>query len=204
MLQMKSPDWLSTCLSWVSWKLCGYIPTKINGGEIVFRTIFSPANVSEKNGKIKLNSNFMKPPSGPDEDDPTIKSNKLSTTRYDYAGIEFCRCHARAHQSNPMRHYWGFGKFVVSELEQPCEVDGLTCSCIVEPKPVDDNPAHANINLGFRLHEGETLDSRISAYLKQLAGMAVVIKDPNPVSEHWEGDTIDEPIYGKLEYKDKT
>ena len=179
------------------------IPMRVEGEELIMRTIFSSANVSEKNGKIKLKPSFMRPPNSPDEDDPSMMSNKLSTTRYDYAGMEFCRCHALHHQSEPIRHYWGFGKFVADDLVKPHEVSGLACSCTVKHKPVADNPAHANIILGFRLKEGETLDSRISEYLKHLVGKAEVIKDPSPTSAQWNGGPVDKPKYKELTYKPK-
>lgn len=194
---------LGTSLSCVRvWARYG-IPPRIAGDERILRTVFSPINVSEKNGKPKLKPSFMRPPSQPDEDDPSHMSNKLSTTRYDYAGLQFCREHARAHQSDPMRHYWGFGKFVVADLEQPFNAQGLLCSCKMKNKPAKDNPAHANIDLGFRLHEGETLDSRISEYLKHLVNKAEVIKDPEPTSPQWTGDLVEEPKYGTLNYKQK-
>lgn len=203
MLLRRLKNSLGTSLSCVKvWVRYG-IPFKVAGDERIMRTIFSPVNVSEKNGKIKLKPSFMRPPNRRDEDDPLIMSNKLSTTRYDYAGLQFCREHARAHQSEPMRYYWGFGSFVVEDLEKPYEVNGLSCSCKVKNKPADDNPAHANIDLGFSLHEGETLDSRISEYLKHLVEKAQVIKDPAPDNEQWTGGEVERPKYGELNYNPK-
>ena len=194
---------LGTSLSCANARVRYGIPFKVAGDERIMRTIFSPANVTDKNGKIKLKPSFMRPPNQPDEEDPSLMSNKLSTTRYDYAGMQFCREHARAHQSEPMRHYWGFGKFVTADLEKPFEVNELCFSCKVKNKPAKDNPAHANIDLGFRLQEGETLDSRISEYLKHLVGMAEVLKDPAPTSLQWTGNHVDEPKYGKLKFNPK-
>lgn len=203
MLRMKLPDWLNTCLSWVSWKLCGQIPTKIDGGERIMRTIFHPANINEKKGTLK--SNFMRPQiSHSDEDDSSIASNKLSVTRYDYSGMEFCRSHARANQSEPNRHYWGFGRFVVSALEETRMFGDIECGSIVEYKPTPDNPAHANIHLGYRIKPGETLRSEWSDYIKHLADSAEVYQDPNPTSPTWEGVPIDEPHFGILKYKQKS
>ncbi len=192
---------LSSCLSWVS-SFCGNgIPDVVGGEERVMRTIFHPANFNEKKGTLK--SNFMRPPTAADEKDDTIASNKLSTTRYDYCGMEFCRRHARAHQKEPRRHYWGFGRFVVEHLIAPRQIDGEMHSCTVEPKPEYDNPAHANINLGFRQAVGEPLDSQTAEYIKQLAESAEVLQDPSPTSEQWEGEPVDEARYGKLKYKPK-
>lgn len=170
----------------------------IDDDERIMRTIFHPANFNEKKGTLK--PNFMRPPAK-DEDDPTKASNKLSTTRYDYAGIEFCRCHARAHQSEPKRHYWGFGRFVKQQLTAPRHIDGQVHICTVEHKPVEDNPAHANINLGFTLNAGEPLDSQTSEYIKQLAESAEILRDPDPTSAQWAGNAIDDSKYGKLRYK---
>ena len=202
MLQMNLPDWLSACLYWVRWKACGCIPSKIGGEERIMRTIFHPANFNKKKGTLK--SNFMRPPANDaDEDDATIQSNKLSTTRYDYAGIEFCRSHARAHQSEPCRHYWGFGRFVVNCLETPRMIENSSFVCKVKCKPADDNPAHANIDLGFRLKIGEPLDGQAQEYIKQLAESAEIYEDPNPTGDQWTGRVIDNPMFGTLKYKAK-
>lgn len=200
MLRKRLSDWLSSFLTYVRRMLdMTVIPHEIGGEERVMRTIFHPANFNEK--KNTLRSNFMKPPMEPDEEDSSITSNKLSTTRFDYAGIEFCREHARHHQKEPRRHYWGFGRFVVNQLIAPRTIDGRDYTCFVQHKPVDDNPAHANINLGFRLAVGQTIDSQISEYIKQLADSAEVLQDPEPTSSHWLGTNVDKPMYGELEYK---
>lgn len=188
---------LSCVKVWVRWG----IPIRVGGEERIMRTIFSPANVNEK--KNTLRPNFMKPPSSPDEDDPTITSNKLSSTRYDYAGMDFCRAHARNYQSEPRRLYWGFGQFVVSELTAPRTIEDRVFSCVVKNKPAPDNPAHANIVLGFRVSVGKTLDSQWSDYFNQLTKSAKVLQDPHPDSQKWEGAPVDGPRYKELKYNPK-
>ena len=188
---------LSCVRVWLRWG----IPIKIDGDEHILRTIYSPANVNEK--KNELRPNFMKPPTSVDEDDPTIASNKLSSTRYDYAGIEFCRAHARYYQSEPRRHFWGFGQFVVSELTAPRTIEGREYTCTMQNKPTSDNPAHANIVLGFREEVGKTLDSQWSEYFKQLTKGAKVLKDPNPESVNWEGEPVEEPKNRVLTFNPK-
>ena len=202
MQQKKLKDWLSSCLTYVRRSLgMRVIPKKVGEEERVMRTIFHPANFNEKKGKLK--PNFMKPPAEADEEDNTITSNKLSTTRYDYAGLEFCRAHARNHQSEPRRHYWGFGRFVVGQLIAPRMIEGQAYKCVVKHKPANDNPAHANINLGFRTAIGVPLDGQLQEYIKQLADSAEILQDPNPESKKWIGAEIDDPMYGSLEYKNK-
>ncbi len=194
-------NYLSTSLSCVRARLCWGISMQVAGEERIMRTIFHPANYNEKKGTLK--SNFMKPPVEADEDDPTITSNKLSVTRYDYSGLEFCRAHAYAHQKPPRRNYWGFGRFVVNELTAPCIIEDQAYTCSVEPKPVDDNPAHANINLGFRTAVGVPLDGQVQEYIKKLADSAEVLPDPNPNSSTWTGQPVDGAKYRELNYKPK-
>lgn len=176
------------------------IPQEVEDDERVMRTIFHPANFDKKG--MSLRSNFMKPPAEPDEEDSTITSNKLSSTRYDYAGLEFCRAHARNHQSEPRRHYWGFGRFVVGQLTAPRMIEGQMHTCSVQHKPVDDNPAHANINLGFRTAVGVPLDGQLQEYIKQLADSAEVLQDPDTSSKTWLGVEVDGSKYGTLKYKE--
>lgn len=190
---------LGTSLSCANARLRYGIPFKVAGDERIMRTIFHPANFNNKN---KLRPNFMRPPSSPDEDDPCKKSNKLSITRYDYAGLQFCRDHALHHQSEPSRHYWGFARFVVEVLEgTTVKADGKEFSCTVKNKPASDNPAHANIEYGFWNEIGETADSQVTEYLKQIVAKAELFQDPNPVSATWTGETVDGAKYRELRYK---
>ena len=156
------------------------IPEKIANEEIVMRTIFSPANFNKKG---KLRSNFMRPKvSKPDEDNQEIASNKLSVTRYNYVDIDFCRQHAKRHSSLPNRNYWGFAKFVVEGLRN--------LGSDVVSKPTIDNFAHANIVYPFQipvLRSGETLDPELEFMFHKYANDAIVLQDPSPNSDVWNG-----------------
>lgn len=121
---------LGTYLSCVKARVRWGIPIQIDGEERIMRTLFHSANFNLKNNKLR--PNCMRPPSRPDEDDPSRNSNKVSVTRYDYAGLEFCRDHARNHQSEPDRHYWGFARFTVNRLIEPRTAMGRTFVCSVK------------------------------------------------------------------------
>lgn len=154
------------------------IPNEIDGGEYIMRTIFSPANF---NSKGKLRPNYMRPQiSKPDEDDPTIASNKLSVTRYNYVNIEFCREHAKRHSSSPTRNYWGFARFLVNDIR--------ICKADVVAKPVEDNPAHANIVYPFHIEIGKPLDPEIELLIKELVERAKILKDPDSSLSCWTGE----------------
>lgn len=143
------------------------IPRHIADWESVMRTIFSPANFS-KSGKLR--PNYMRPQiSKCDEDDDSIASNKLSVTRLDYTDLDFCKNHAKKHSFAPSRNYWGFAKFIVKDIR--------TCSAEVVYKPVEDNPAHANIVYPFQIKVGETLDPEIELMITQLVAKAQIVED---------------------------
>ena len=159
------------------------IPSEIDNQENILRTIFSPANF---NAKGKLRGNFMRPQfSKADEDDPTIASNKISVTRVDHVSINFCKDHAKSHSSKPNRLYWGFARFITSDIRSTPKVD-------VSSKPVEDNPAHANIVYDFKIpiSNGETIDAEYEIAIKTLVKKAQIMADHSPNNANWEGDVI--------------
>jgi hypothetical protein len=152
------------------------IPETVADDEIVVRTIFSPANV-KSNGKLQ--NNFMVPPPGPDEDDTTMVSNKLSVTRFLYAGMPFCRMHGLSH-SDPEKHrnYYGVVAFDVNQLRS-CLFHGEAVDVL--SKPAVDNPAHANVRLPFyNVAPGQPRDPEQRKFCSQLCELVKnkVLKDP--------------------------
>lgn len=111
--------------------------------------------------------------------------------------------HAHNHQSEPRRHYWGFGRFVMNELTAPRIIENQSNICSVQPRLVGDNPAHANINLGFHTAVGEPLDGQVLEYIKKLADSAEVLRDPASTSTSWTGKPVDMPKHRELKYKPK-
>lgn len=110
------------------------IPECISEEENLLRTIFSPMHI---NGKGKPRPACLKPMTKErDEDDPSRMNNKVSVSRLDYAGWQFCLNHARNNQ-NGSKTFCGFLKLLVKKVRDI----GLQVKC----KPVEDNPYHANI-----------------------------------------------------------
>ena len=159
------------------------IPSNIDSQEKILRTIFSPVNF---NAKGKLRTNFMRPQfSKADEDDPTIASNKISVTRVDHVNIDFCKSHAKSHSTKPNRLYWGFARFIASDIRSVSKVD-------ISSKPVEDNPAHANIVYDFKIpiSKGKTIDAEYELAIKTLAAKAQIMEDPSPNKKSWKGEVI--------------
>jgi hypothetical protein len=181
----------------------GIIPENITDDEIVVRTLFSPANVKSGN---RLQHNFMDPPSGPDEDDETLVSNKLSVTRFLYAGMSFCREHGIVH-SNPdkRRNYYGVAVFEARKLRE-CLYNGEPVDVL--SKPMEDNPAHANVRLPFYntfpAEPGRPRDPEQKRLCVQLCGLAKVFTDPmednNELRDLVDRDITNVPIKAKCQF----
>lgn len=180
------------------------IPSDVDDGEVVLRTIFHPANF--KSNKKTLASNFMTPPASPDEDNSEMLSNKLSVTRYVYAGIDFCKAHARLH-SNPeiRRSYYGFAMFVVEGIRRLRVGEDNPAHADVVSSPTGDNPAHANVVLPFnvKFEKGKPKPSEFSSFCKKLADSAKILREEdengNILSNN---DLSDYPLKGACTLKD--
>lgn len=146
-----------------------HIPELVADEETVLRTVFSPAHV---NNKGKVRPSCLKPRiKFNDEDDGTLRSNKVSVTRLQYASFEFCRKHALSHL-NGAQTFWGFVQLLVKDIRE--------CECEVVSKPVDDNPAHANIVFPFSLsieEAPEPLDAEITKKARDILAKAEIIKN---------------------------
>lgn len=133
-----------------------------------------------------------------DEDDETIRSNKLSVTRYDYSSIDKCRRHAHRHSIQPNREYWGFARFYHRDVKEPIVINKESYQCSIDPKPTWDNLAHANIVLPFEepYEDGVPASSRLNKFLDELCeklkGLCRVFKDPNSSSAEWLGEKIED------------
>lgn len=132
------------------------IPRDIDDNETIFRNVYSPIHIDTKKHKVRpsaLQPNLK----NPDEDDKTKVNNKASTTRKDYASLGFCKNHALNHENG--RKFAGFLSLTASKIR---EVDAD-----VVAKPVEDNPAHANIVFeSFDIPFGEEIDPLYKAELK--------------------------------------
>lgn len=175
---------------------CSRIPQNVSDDEIVLRTIFTDANF---NNKGELKSNFMRPQiTCKDEDNASIRSNKLSVTRFKYCDIEFCRKHAHAHSSLPHRSYWGFARYFVSDLRKPIVINKEIYMCEVKNSPTKDNPAHANVVLPFEepYQEGKPASPIFNKFLDSLCdslkSLCKPFEDPNPKNDKWTGKEIDD------------
>jgi len=110
------------------------VNAEIADDEHLLRTAFAPMHFNHKG---KLRPSCLKPMTKePDEDDSSRMNNKISVTRLDYAGWNFCLSHAKAHQSE-LKTFKGFLKLLVGKV--------ISIGPQMQYKPTEDNPFHANI-----------------------------------------------------------
>ena len=134
--------------------------------------------------------------SSADEDDPDIRSNKLSVTRFNYSDIEECRNHAHRHSNQPNRNYWGFARYYASEIKTPIVINKESLRCDIKSKPVNDNLAHANIVLPFKekYEDGVPASPKLNKFLDELCDrlkcLCRTFKDPDVNSVQWLGENV--------------
>lgn len=135
-----------------------FIPDNIVDDEDIFRDLYSPYHVNEKKHKVRPQA--IRPKlTAPDEDDSRKVNNKVSTTRKDFASYTFCKNHALAH-ADENRKYAGFLSVKAGDVRG--------ANAEMQVKPVDDNPAHANIVYPMVNHLiGEEVEPLTDAALKE-------------------------------------
>lgn len=111
------------------------VTNPITDEEMLLRTSYSPMHINTKTGKPR--TSCLKPVTKePDEENPNKMNNRVSVTRLCYSGWQFCIDHARRHQTNKKTLH-GFLRLLASNVK--------TIGLWLQPKPVADNPYHANM-----------------------------------------------------------
>lgn len=125
--------------------------------EMLLRTSYSPMHINHKG---KPRPACLKPIiKEPDEENPEKMNNRVSVTRLSYSGWNFCIEHARRHQTEKKKLH-GFLRLLASNVKAM----GLW----LQPKPVDDNPYHANmVYTEIDKRHGEELDDLETAQLQE-------------------------------------
>ena len=134
------------------------IPNSIDNEEIIYRTLYSPFHYDSKRGKVKPNA--VEPPlKKPDDDDPTKANNKVSTIRKKYVSLLFCLEHAHKYEKDNKK-FEGFLSLITKDIKN--------AGADIQAKPVEDNPAHANIVYSMLdLNLQEEVDQLTKAKLKE-------------------------------------
>ena len=151
------------------------IPHTIADHERIVRIIFSPINVKIlKDGSKQILPNAFRSPAGIDE---------VSVIRLDYSTIDFCKKLGRANEKpTEKRRFFGLASIEAKQIR--------TVNADVISTPKRQNPAHADIKIGFIPKKGEPLPTEFRIKLDELVKRTTFYEDPNPESNVWEGQII--------------
>ena len=147
------------------------IPTVVSNEERLVRFILSPFHFT-KDGKQLRTSAF----------NPSIGTEEVSVTRLDYSSIERCKELAHKMFSSGKAQYRGFG-LLNKAIAIECGAKDVVSA------PIEENLAHANILLGI-VRPNEAIPSEIMYILDNLLDKVVFVRDPNPDSPDWNGDSL--------------
>jgi hypothetical protein len=148
------------------------IPPKIDDGEKIVRTIFSPINLSNDLKTLKINA--FRPPAD---------SEELSVNRIDYTTADFCKQISKENDKpESIRSYFGFALLYANQIKD-------SGSDIVY-SPLVNNKFHSDIKIGYTVIRGEQLPAEFNYKIKKLTSLAKLFEDPNPNSDTWDGDEI--------------
>lgn len=146
------------------------IPNEVSDEENVVRAIFEPNDIAKKTNTLKYIA-FRSPP----------ERDEVSVTRLQYSTPTFCKSHAKSINRQGANY---FGLAVINVLEiRNTEINGDVVST-----PMESNPAHADIKIGFIPLKGEQLPSEIRYRLDKLADKARLYPDKNKEISEWIGD----------------
>ena len=148
------------------------IPQLIDEKERLSRAIFSPINIDSK-GKLK--SNAFRTPADKDE---------ISVNRLEFASVNFCKAEAKKNENASMnRSYFGFAIITQNEIQN--------CDCTTVYTPIEINPYHCDIKIGYIPKKGEELPSKFRKKVDDMTKVARFYNDPNPSSTNWLGDKLE-------------
>lgn len=149
---------------------CHKLPHNISDEENIARFVFSPINVNPKNNKLKLNC--FKPPPGLDE---------ISVNRYDYTKASFLKSLALEMQTDK-KEFFGLGMVKANKIREN-KFD-------VVYTPLESNPYHSDIKIGYTAVENEELPAEISHKLRKVLEETKLFIDRNTTNNEWLGDEI--------------
>ncbi|MCE7042012.1 hypothetical protein [Dyadobacter sp. CY312] len=151
------------------------IPHTIADHETIVRIIFSPINVKFlKDGSRQILPNAFRSPADIDE---------VSVIRLAYSTADFCKNLGKSNEKpSEKRRYFGLASITAEQVRS------IQADIVSTPKR--QNPAHADIKIGFIPKKGEPLPTEYRIKIDELAKRATFYQDPNPESKVWEGQII--------------
>ncbi|GIJ96875.1 hypothetical protein CAPN001_14440 [Capnocytophaga stomatis] len=146
------------------------LPDDISDEENIARFVFSPINVNPKSNKLK--PNCFRPPAGLDE---------ISVNRYDYTTASFLKSLALKMQTDK-KEFFGLG------IVKANKIRGNEFEVVYTP--IELNPYHSDIKIGYTAVKNEELPAEISYKLRKVLEETKLFIDRNTIDNEWLGDEI--------------
>ncbi len=160
------------------------IPNWINDREKIVNIVFSPLNF-RANGELKANA--FKGQKGRDD---------LSVNRLDYTTLNFCKRQGLKLEENSKikdKKFFGIALLFAVEIRKLANI-------ISSPiRGFNGNRAHAEIQTGYILNEGEAAPAEYNYLTDELAKKSRIFRDENVKSKKWRANNINEILYLKLD-----
>ncbi len=150
------------------------LPKDIYDPEKIVRVLFFPAIV--RKNKLSLQPNAYRPQAGKDG---------VSVMRQSYCTPTFCKRYGKEIQSpENNRAYFGFG-LLTAEI-----IRSFGADIVYTPDIENNNPYHADIEIGYIPIQGEQLPSEYKLKVDGMVDAAKLYMDPSPDSNKWEGEDL--------------
>lgn len=148
------------------------IPVLVDDSEIIVRVIYEPTHLKNKN--LALRNQAFRSPAEKDE---------VSVTRLDYSNATFCKSYGKKHEAPAnKRTYYGLAVLRVSYVRS-LEANVLGTA-------LEDNPAHADITIGYVAQKGVQLPAEYSYMVEEMASAANIFPDPDIPNPEWTGNDL--------------
>lgn len=147
------------------------IPELVDNEEKAVRIIYSPKYVTKEE---KIKSNAFGSPSGLDE---------VSVIRLKYSSADYCKSHGLKNQNFKFdRTFFGLAVIDASEIRN--------VNADIESSPLPENPAHADIKIGYVRQKGVPLPSEFKYKVDEMAKIARLYKDTDVNEKRWKGKAL--------------
>ncbi|MGR3302458.1 MAG: hypothetical protein ACUZ8I_08120 [Candidatus Scalindua sp.] len=146
------------------------LPDDIDDPEKIVRVLFYPSMVTKDKQRLR-----------PIAFRPQAEQSGVSVMRQSYCTPTFCKRHGKKFQSpGNKRAYFGFGLLTAEKIRS------FDADIVYTPDIENNNPYHADIEIGYILTKGEQLPAEYQLKVDGMVKAAKLYIDPSPHSNKWE------------------
>lgn len=150
------------------------LPNDIDDPEKIVRVLFHPSMVTKDKQRLRPNAYR-----------PQAEKSGVSVMRQSYCTPTFCKQHGKKIQSpKNNRAYFGFGLLTAEKIRS------FGADIAHTPDIKNNNPYHADIEIGYILTKGEQLPAEYQLKVDRMVKAAKLYIDPSPHRNKWKGEGL--------------